>query len=71
MPTLKTDHKPSLISKIRQYSANVVWQCTCGYQVPKKNATLSGDQTYALGFHIHCPNCGKVVAQFVNPKETK
>ena len=48
-----------------------VWVCACGYEVPKKGAMLSGDASYNQGFHVHCPKCGKLVAQFVDPKETQ
>jgi hypothetical protein len=39
--------------------------------VTKKGVALSGDFSYRIGFHVHCPVCGKVVAQFVDPKEAR
>jgi len=47
------------------------WNCTCGYTIPKKGANLSGGPQYKQDYHIHCPNCGRTVAQFINPKETQ
>jgi rubrerythrin len=44
------------------------WVCSCGYQVPKANAELSGYDFGSRGFHVHCPRCGKVVAEFLDPK---
>lgn len=45
-----------------------VWTCSCGRQILKKDAELSGYASGSQGFHVHCPGCGKVVAQFLNPK---
>jgi hypothetical protein len=47
------------------------WTCTCGEIIPKKDATLSGYPNSNNGQHIHCPNCGKLVAAHLNPKETQ
>lgn len=46
-----------------------VWVCSCGYTVPKKAAVLSGYASCSQGFHVHYPKCGKVIAQFVHPKQ--
>ena len=68
----KTCPKASIRNKIKQVRAKrLVWVCSCGCVVPKKAAALSGDSSYRCGFHVHCPTCGRVVAQFVNPKETR
>lgn len=45
-----------------------VWVCSCGYIVPKKGTELSGYSSGSKGFHVHCPRCGKVVAQFIDSK---
>lgn len=45
-----------------------VWICSCGYIVPKGGVVFSGDDWSSQGFHVHCPNCGRIVAQFVDPK---
>jgi hypothetical protein len=47
------------------------WLCICGTMIPKKDAKLSGTPGSHHGLHIHCPICGKIVASFVNPKETQ
>jgi hypothetical protein len=47
------------------------WACSCGYAIPKKDALLSGGPSYKYGYHAHCPQCGRVVAQFVKPSETQ
>jgi hypothetical protein len=46
-----------------------VWTCSCGRQIPKKEAELSGYASGNQGFHVHCPGCGKIVAQFLTPKQ--
>jgi hypothetical protein len=43
----------------------------CGTTIPKKGAHLSGYQNSDKGLHIHCPNCGKLVTAYINPKETQ
>ncbi|MCW4025273.1 MAG: hypothetical protein NWF01_09605 [Candidatus Bathyarchaeota archaeon] len=48
-----------------------IWNCTCGAVIPKKGAQLSGDPSYPKGYHVHCPQCSKVVAQYIDPKETQ
>ena len=48
-----------------------VWVCSCGCVVPKKGANLSGGPHYNQDYHVHCPRCGRIVAQFVYPKETQ
>jgi hypothetical protein len=45
------------------------WTCTCGAVILKKGEQLSGDPSYPKGYHIHCPQCNKIVAQHINPKE--
>jgi len=47
------------------------WKCLCGYTIPKQGAHLSGDPHYNKGYHIHCPQCQRTVAQYVDPKETQ
>ena len=48
-----------------------VWVCSCGCVVPKKGALLAGGPQYKYDFHVHCPRCSRIVAQFVDPKETR
>jgi predicted RNA-binding Zn-ribbon protein involved in translation (DUF1610 family) len=49
-----------------------LWTCnSCGTTIPKKDTYLSGYPNSNHGLHIHCPKCGKLVAAFVNPKETQ
>jgi len=52
----------------RVFIRQPVWVCSCGYTVPKRGAVLSGDDWCSQGFHVHCPRCGRVVAQFLKPK---
>jgi rubredoxin len=40
----------------------------CGFVFPKKGATISGFENHPNGLHIHCPNCGELVDQFVKIK---
>ena len=47
------------------------WICSCGCIIPKKGAKLSGGPQYKQGYHIHCPQYAKTVAQFINPSETQ
>ena len=61
---LKNNHKQT----IGKPSA---WKCSCGCVVPKKGAKLSGGPQYKQGYHVHCPKCGKTIAQFINPSETQ
>lgn len=69
MQSSKTCLKASIKNKINQVrDGRVVWLCSCSCEVPKKGAVLSGDSSYNYGFHVHCPMCGRVVAQFVDPK---
>lgn len=46
-----------------------VWVCSCGCVIPKKDATLSGGPQYKQGYHVHCPQCAKILAQFINPQK--
>jgi len=48
-----------------------VWVCSCGCVIPKKGALLAGGASYKYDFHVHCPRCSRLVAQFVDPKETR
>ena len=52
----------------RVFIRRSVWVCSCGCTIPKAAAVVSGDDWCSQGFHVHCPNCGRVVAQFVDPK---
>ncbi|MCW4023740.1 MAG: hypothetical protein NWF01_01735 [Candidatus Bathyarchaeota archaeon] len=45
------------------------WKCQCGCIIPKKDAQLSGGPSYPKGYHVHCPQCGRVVAQYISLKE--
>ena len=47
------------------------WKCSCGCIIPKKGAKLSGGPQYKQGYHVHCPQCGRTLAQFINPSETQ
>jgi len=71
MQTPQVRTKASVKNKLKQvWARRLVWECSCGCKVPKKGVALSGDSSYRSGFHVHCPVCGRVVAQFVDPKET-
>lgn len=37
----------------------------CGHVFPKKGAQISAWEDHPYGFHVHCPICGAVVAQYV------
>jgi hypothetical protein len=52
----------------RVFARQSVWVCSCGYTVSNQDAVLSGDDWCSQGFHVHCPRCGRVIAQFVDPK---
>jgi rubredoxin len=44
---------------------------SCGYIFPEKGAPISGWNDHPHGFHMHCPECGATVDQFVKkPSET-
>lgn len=58
-------------NKAKDTAKHSVWVCACGFVLPTRGAVLSGDSSYKYGFHVHCPKCGKVVAQFVDPKVTQ
>ncbi len=40
----------------------------CSFSFPQEGANISGDESYKYGFHVHCPQCGAVVAQFIKTK---
>ena len=61
-----------LKKKVKSYTRKPsVWVCSCGCIIPKKGANLSGGPHYKQDYPVHCPDCGRIVAQFVNPKETQ
>jgi hypothetical protein len=68
LATLKWCDKIAIKRALSRVAKRSVWICSCGYTVPKKGAVLSGENSYSQGFHVHCPNCGRVIAQFVDPK---
>lgn len=66
----RQEHRTAYIKiMIKQIVANrSIWVRSCGYIVSKKGAELSGYTSSAKGHHVHCPKCGKVLAQFIDPK---
>jgi len=40
----------------------------CGYVLPKRDAVISGWDAEDSSTHVHCPNCGKIIARYVEQK---
>jgi hypothetical protein len=70
LPSKFSDFRGQGLGRIlhRVFAMRSVWVCSCGYVIPKNGAILSGDDWCSQGFHVHCPRCGRVVVQFVDPK---
>jgi bifunctional DNA-binding transcriptional regulator/antitoxin component of YhaV-PrlF toxin-antitoxin module len=64
-----TNYKNQIAHTLKQnITKRKVWVCSCGYVTPKKGAELSGYAAGSRGFHVHCPKCGRVVAEYLNKK---
>lgn len=37
----------------------------CGFELPKKDAVVSGWNSEGTSKHVHCPRCGKIIARYV------
>ena len=49
-----------LRNRLRSLRYYRCWKC--GYEVLKSAALLSGGPGFEYGWHVHCPNCGSIIA---------